>query len=171
MDSEAVANLKKAGLEGYFDNSYGWAWFKSAGKGAFIIGLGGGKGEVYAKKNPDSKDDAVLVGTSVLTEASAGWSLGMQVASQIIFFEDEAAFNKFAAGDFGFSVDARVACVDMAADSSARTPDAINATGGVWSHSVADGNYKNGMATFVALKVGVMFDLSVSGQKFAFKPV
>jgi lipid-binding SYLF domain-containing protein len=123
---------------------------------------------VYAKKDGY---DAVLVGTSVLVESSAGWSLGVQVASEIIFFEDEAAYNKFTSGSFEFSAGAKVAVVTMGADSSARTTGASKSTGVTGSKSTVEGGYHHGMATFVVLKMGAMVDVSVSGQKFSFKPV
>jgi lipid-binding SYLF domain-containing protein len=126
---------------------------------------------VYVKKA--GYDHAVLAGTSVLVESSAGWSLGAQVASEIIFFEDEAAYNKFTSGNFEFSAGAKVVAVKMGADdSSARTistsSKSIDVTG---SSSTVEGGYHHGMATFVALKKGVMVDVSVSGQNFSFKAV
>jgi lipid-binding SYLF domain-containing protein len=96
---------------------------------------------------------------------------GVQTGSEIIFFEDKAAFDKFSAGNFEFSANAKVAVITMGADSSARTTGTSESTGVTGSSSTVDGSYHHGMATFVALKMGLMVDVSVSGQKFSFKPV
>lgn len=170
MNEETLQKLKAAGLESYFDKSYGWAYFENVGKGAFIVGVGGGSGVVYTRKEGGGMTE---VGKSTMVQSSAGWSLGVQVTSEIIFFEDEASFTRFTKGSFELEASAKCAVVTLGADSSARTTGTSESTGihqGNTTASAGDGGYTNGMMTFVILKAGLMVDVSVGGQKFIFNP-
>jgi len=149
MDPTLVEDLKKHGLEDYLNNAYGWAYFENVGKFGFLVGMGGGGGKVYVREGETSKQ----VGTSTMMEASGGWSLGVQVKSQIIFFENEAAFKKFTSGTFAFDATAQCAVATLGAETSAAS--------GMGSEL-----YGNGMATFIVVKGGLMVDVSVGGQSF-----
>ena len=94
--------FKQSGdLGEYFDKSYGYAAFPKVGKFAFIVGIGGAGGDVYIRSK-DGKGEMVKVGTSKMGMASGGWSLGLTVYSEIIFFENKEAFDSFASGNFEF---------------------------------------------------------------------
>ena len=94
-----MEEFKNKHLEKYFEDSYGWAVFPKVGKFAFIIGVGGAGGEVYVHEEVGK---ATKVGKSIMISASAGWSLGLTVFSEIIFFENEEALKKFTSGTFEF---------------------------------------------------------------------
>ena len=94
-----MEEFKNADLEEYFEKAYGWAAFPQVGKFAFIIGVGGAGGEVFAH---DEAGKVTKVGESTLMLASAGWSLGLTVFSEIIFFENEEASKHFTSGAFKF---------------------------------------------------------------------
>ena len=108
MDAGTLVLLKEAGLGSYLNESYGWAFFEKVGKGAFIIGVGGGEGDVYRKECPnDPPETATKVGTSTIVLASAGWSLGVEVITEIIFFQTREAFERFTTGKFEFEAGAK----------------------------------------------------------------
>lgn len=142
--------FKGTAAEGLFEEAYGWCYFENVGKGAFIIGLGGAKGDVYLNKNGEAK----LVGKSTLMEASAGWSLGVKVASEIVFFEDEDAFEAFTSQNFQFGAGASAIVLNK---------------GGVSATGVSKKYNKDGYAIFLKSKIGAMIDVSVDGQKFMYK--
>lgn len=168
MDAEKLEKFKGAGLEKFFDECYGFALFENVGKFGFIVGLGGGGGKVYTK----SGDEFKQVGESTMMHASGGWSLGIQVASEIIFFENEESFNKFTNGNFEFEATAKCAVVTLGADSSARTTGTSESRGTSQANAeVVSGEYTDGMATFMVLKMGLMVDVSLGGQKFSYKPL
>lgn len=159
--TSTMEEFKNAGLEEYFENAYGYAAFPKVGKFAFIVGVGGAGGDVYVK-------DKGKVGTSKLMMASGGWSLGLTVYSEVIFFEDEDAFNKFTSGNFEFQAGAKAHILHVGADSAARTTGSGETTGAAGGAGTK-GGYTNGMATFVMPKGGAMLDVSCEGQKFSYK--
>jgi len=155
MDPNLLEELKKYdGLETYFDNAYGWAYFENVGKFGFMVGLGGGGGKVYVRDGDTTK----LVGTATMMEASGGWSLGVTVKSEIIFFENEEAFKQFTSGSFAFDATAQCAVATLGAETSAKS-------------GIGTQCYANGLATFIVVKGGLMVDASVGGQKFSYKAV
>lgn len=163
-----------AGLGSYFDDSYGWAQFMNVSKIAYGIGYGTAKGEVFAKT---TGTDAKFVGSSTLVMASAGWSIGATLASEIIFFQDEDAFNRFKKGNFGIESGAKVNILSLAAgaDSETMTTGVPFIDRLIESKTKGDDDektsrYQYGTATFVIVKVGMMLDMSVVGQKFSFHP-
>ncbi|GMQ90616.1 MAG: hypothetical protein BMS9Abin10_1015 [Gammaproteobacteria bacterium] len=141
---EAIAAFKKKDptIKSFFKTSYGYVVFPSIAKGGFIIGGAGGKGLVFKK-------DTVIGGASV-SQGSIGLQAGGQTFREIIFFKDSTALNKFTAGKFAF--DAQVNAVGADAGVAAKT------------------NYSKGVAVFTVAKGGLMFEASVGGQKFKFKP-
>lgn len=172
--SKGKANVfKQAGLGSYFDESYGWAQFLSVSRVTYIVGGGFSNGRVYVKKEgEDNDDDAKLVGTSTLVMATAGWTVGATLASEIIFFQDEDAYNRFSSGRFEFGGGARVSVISLKANCSAGTDGVSWGAGDMLrERQVVPVRYQKGMATFIIHKVGTMFDVSVSGQKFSFHPV
>ena len=81
-----------------------------------------------------------------------------------IFFEDQAAFDKFTKGNFEFQAGARVHCLTMGNDAAART------TGGSGG-SIPRDEYYEGCMTFVLPTMGAMIDVSAEGQKFSYSPM
>ena len=89
---------KAAQSSHFFPNSYGYAVFPTIGKGGIGIGAAHGKGRVYVK--------GAWVGDTSMTQVTVGAQLGGEAYSQIIFFEDQRAFNEFTSGNFEFGADA-----------------------------------------------------------------
>lgn len=100
-----METFKNAGLDNYFDSAYGFAVFETVKKAAVLIGAGGAKGEVYAK---NENGEMKKVGDASMTMISGGWSLGLSIYSEIIFFETKAALDKFtSSGSYEFEGTAR----------------------------------------------------------------
>ena len=74
-------------LSDFFNSAYGYAIFPSIGKGAIGIGGAAGKGVVYQSNR--------VVGGVNMTQVSLGFQFGGQAYSEVIFFEDVAAFRRF----------------------------------------------------------------------------
>eukprot|EP01083_Nonionella_stella_P268487 907667_1 len=161
-----MEEFKNANLEEYFEKAYGWAAFPQVGKFAFIIGVGGAGGEVFAH---DEAGKVTKVGESTLMLASAGWSLGLTVFSEIIFFENEEAFKHFTSGTFEFEAGAKIHIIKTGVDAAARTTGSGETIG--TSVTTANQDYTNGMATFVMPKLGAMIDISAEGQRFNYSAV
>ena len=85
-----------------------------------------------------------------MTQISVGFQFGGQVYSEIIFFEDESALDRFKADDIAFAGQA----------------SAIAATKGI----SADIAYKEGVAVYTMPKSGLMYEASIGGQRFKFNP-
>jgi len=133
---------KDADLIRFFKEAHGYAVFPTVGKGG--IGLGGafGKGLVYKKGK--------AIGQVSLKQISYGFQLGGQAYSEIIFFKDQAALDTFTDGNYEFG--AGISAVALTAGAS------------------ADTDYSQGVAVFTITKGGLMYEATVSGQKFKYKP-
>ena len=135
--------FRKAGESaGFFDSAYGYAVFPTIGKGA--IGFGGayGKGHVYEK--------GAYVGNCSMSQATIGFQLGGQAYSEFIFFHDKTALDDFTKGQF--ELDAQASAVALTAGASGDMP------------------YRKGIAIVTMAKGGLMYEASVGGQKFSYKP-
>lgn len=144
-DVERAIDLFEAsdpGLTDLFSSSYGYAVYPHIGKGGFGVGGARGSGLVYK--------GGQLVGSTTLTQFTVGLQLGGQVYQEVIFFEDERVFNNFTGGNFEFS--AQVSAIAAAAGAS------------------ADAAYKHGVIVFTLGKAGLMYEASVGGQKFSYRP-
>jgi lipid-binding SYLF domain-containing protein len=160
--TETLDLFKKAGQSAsFFDNSYGYAVFPTIGKGGFIVGAAHGNGRVY--------EQGKYVGDSSMTQVSIGFQAGGQAFSQIIFFQDQRAFEEFTRGNFEFGADASAVAITAAASGSAATTGtAAGASGGKRDATTA-GTYYKGVAVFTIVKGGAMFQASVGGQKFSYQ--
>ena len=155
-DSPAVAK--------FFQNSYGYAVFPKIGKGGFVVGGSYGKGQVYRGGKVTGK-------TSVI-EGSIGFQLGGEAFSEIIFFQDERAYNEFTSGNFEFGATAQAVAVTAGAQAKAGTAGkSAGASAGPKTGVQAETEYVKGMATFVHSLGGLMYEASVGGQKFTFEPL
>jgi lipid-binding SYLF domain-containing protein len=159
-------------LKPYFENAYGCAAFPSVAKGGlFFVGGAYGKGSLY--KLPSEE----IVGSVELKQASAGWVLGGEVYQEIIFFETEADFKNFTAGNFEFAADAKVVALTAAASAKGSTmgnqgiqvgksPDETKVSG---ADKGAAPVYTKGMKVFTVSVGGLMYQATISGQKFDVK--
>ena len=162
-DYQATIDMFKNADEsgGYFNSSYGYAVFPTIGKAGIGVGGAYGKGRVYVGGKP--------VGDTSMTQLSVGFQMGGQAFSQIIFFQDERVFKEFSSGNFEFGANAQATSIAASASASAAT------TGGTAGASLGRknataGGYHNGMAVFTVAKGGLMYEVSVSGQKFTYTP-
>ena len=148
----------------YFATAYGYAVFPTVGKGGIGIGGSYGKGKVYR--------GGALTGTASLTQLSIGFQLGAQAYSQMIFFQDERAYKKFTSGSFGFGADASVVAITAGAQAQAGTKGAsASASAGPKTGKQLAADYVEGMAVLVHVRGGLMYEASISGQKFGFEPL
>ena len=161
--SETIQLFKDAGASRpFFDDSYGYAVFPGIGKGGFIVGGAHGNGRVYRK--------GVYVGDVSMTQVNIGFQIGGEGFRQIIFFQDQRAFDEFTNGSFEFGADATAVAITAGAGASAGTTGAsAGASGGQRDATTAGKDYR-GMAAFVIIKGGAMAGVSVGGQKFKYKP-
>lgn len=160
---DAIKIFKNAGESGtFFENSYGYALFPSIGKGG--IGLGGayGEGRVYTA--------GVHVGDTSMTQVTVGWQLGGQVYSQIIFFQDQRAFDEFSGGNFEFGAQATAVAITAGASATASTTGSSAGLSGGKNNANTVGNYQKGLAVFSVAKGGLMYEASIGGQKFSYTP-
>ena len=162
-DKETIALFKNAGQSAaFFDNCYGYAVFPTIGKGGLVVGGAHGHGHVY--------EHGKYVGDSTMNQLSVGFQAGGQAYSQIIFFESRQAFDDFTKGDYEFGADVSAVAITAAAGGSAGTSGAnAEASGGMKDARTA-GHYYKGLAVFTIVKGGAMYQATVAGQKFSYKP-
>jgi lipid-binding SYLF domain-containing protein len=141
--AKAIIDIKKAdpGIEEFFNNAAGYAVIPKVGKGGVGIGGAYGKGLVIVG------DDAV--GRTTLSQVTVGFQLGGQVYSQFIFFKDQAALESFQRGNFELGAQASAVAVTLGAS--------------------ADANYDKGVAVFTHVGGGLMYEATISGQKFKYE--
>ena len=160
--SDAIAVFKKAGQSGtFFEKSRGYAVFPSIGKGGVGVGGAYGKGKVY--------DQGKVIGDSSMTQLSIGLQLGGQAYSQIVFFEDERSLKEFTSGNFEFGAEASAVAITAAASAKGSTGGSSASASGGKNDANTKGKYHKGMATFTVAKGGLMYEASISGQKFNYK--
>lgn len=162
--SDTIALFKNAGDSAqYFSRSYAYAVFPTVGEGGFILGAALGKGRVYV--------GGAYVGTTTMTQVSAGFQAGGKAYSQIIFFEDKRALDEFESGSFEFSAGASAVAVTASANASAGTTGATSgASGGEKDATTNSGGYQKGMVVFTIAKGGLMYAAAIAGQKFSYAP-
>jgi len=129
-------------LSRFFDGAVGYAVFPTVGKGAAGVGGAYGKGVLFER--------GTAVGQSTLTQVTVGPQLGGQAYSEIVFFETPEALASFKKGEFTMA--AQVSAVISAAGASAQA------------------RYARGVAVFTLAKAGLMAEVSIGGQKFAYHP-
>lgn len=146
----------------YFHNCYGYAVFPTIGKGAFIVGGAHGTGRVYARGK--------YIGDTSLTQVSVGFQAGGEGYSQIVFFEDKRALDEFTNGNFEFDAGVQVVAITAAAGAEAGTQGANSEASGGKKDATTAGRYYKGMVVFTIVKGGALYQASVAGQKYSFKP-
>lgn len=164
-DAEAVENFRNAGTGNMIDTAYGYAVFPTIGKGGIGIGGAHGKGGVYR--------GGKRVGLTSMSQISYGLQLGGQSYSQIIFFRDERAFTDFTSGNFEFGAQASAVALTAGASAQTSTGGSGSASSGTDKrlNTVTEENYddRSGMAIFTIAKGGLMYEATLSGQKFKYE--
>ncbi len=160
--SETVDLFRGAVDSEFFDECYGYAVFPTIGKGGMVVGGAHGTGQVYVK--------GAHVGDTSMTQLTIGFQLGGQAFSQIIFFEDERAFTEFTSGNFEFSAQATAIAITASATAAATTTGTTAGAGSNKETTTSIGEYYKGMAIFTVAKGGLMYEATVGGQKFTYKP-
>ena len=161
--TDTVKVFKNAGAsQAFFANSYGYAVFPTIGKGGLGIGGAYGKGRVYKQGK--------YVGDTSVTQVSFGLQAGGQAYSEIVFFQDQRAFDEFTSGNFEFGADASAVAITAAAGASASTAGSSAGASGGKNDATTVGKYRKGMAVFTVVKGGAMYQAALSGQKFKYTP-
>jgi lipid-binding SYLF domain-containing protein len=144
-----------------FGNAYGYALFPTIGKGGIGIGGAHGSGRVYQKGG--------YVGDTSMTQLTVGLQFGGQAYSQIIFFQNKAAFDNFTSGNFEFGAQATAVAIKSSAGAQAGTTGTSSGASGSGKDASTAGGYSGGMAVFTVAKGGLMYEASIGGQKFSYE--
>lgn len=149
----------------FFNSAYGYVVFPTIGKGGIGIGGAHGSGRVYSQ--------GTYVGDVTMTQLTLGLQLGGQAFSQMIFLEDERAFQSFTSGNFEFSAQATAVALTAGVSAEASTGGGAtaSASGGRNDAKVSHAGYRKGMAIFTIARGGLMYEATVGGQKFRYKPL
>ena len=105
-----------------------------------------------------------------MTQLTVGLQLGGQAYSQVIFFEDQRAFDEFTSGNFEFGAQATAVAITAGASAQAGTGGTSSGASGTQKKATTAGGYQHGMAVFTIAKGGLMYEASIGGQKFSYKP-
>jgi lipid-binding SYLF domain-containing protein len=147
VDPKAVAatiasfKSKQPSSKKLFAKAYGYAIYPTVTRGAFAIGGAYAEGGVYKKGK--------LVAKTSLTAVSIGLGAGGESYSEVIFFQNKAAFDRFAEGKI--ELGARANAVFLEQGVSGEPP------------------YVDGVLILAQTKAGLMADASVGGQKLTFE--
>lgn len=143
--ARAIIDIKKAdpGIEKFFEGAAGYAVIPKVGKAGIGVGGAYGKGLVIVGEK--------AVGRTTLSQVTVGFQLGGQVYSQFIFFKDAAALQTFQRGNFEMGAQASAVAVTLGAS--------------------ADASYDKGVAVFTNVGGGLMYEATISGQKFSYDPL
>lgn len=142
---EVLAKLIKnvPDLQSYYDQSYGYAFFPKVTKVGVSLGIAAGKGIVF--KNH------LAICMSKLKQLTVGLQFGAQTYGEVIFFQNEKAFEQFMNKKLKF--DGQVSAVALKKGAS------------------ADLSYSYGVAVFTQAIGGLMFEASIGGQHFSNHPI
>ena len=143
--AEAIEEVTTSdpGVQRFFDDSYGYAVFPSVGKGGFVVGGAHGNGLVY--------EQGGLVGTAELKQVNVGLQMGGQSYIQVVFFKGKEDLDRFKSGNLEFSGQASAVAITEGAS--------------------ADIDYAKGVAVISKAKGGLMYEASLGGQEFGYKPI
>lgn len=156
----AFAKFKGLGnVPQLLSQSYGYAVLPTIGKGGVGVGGAGGSGCVFA--------GGKHTGNVSMGQVTIGWQLGGQSYSQLILFQNADTYKEFTQGKFEFGADATAVALTYGAQAGATTKGASASAGDTKGHAA----WKRGMAVFTIAKGGLMYEASIGGQKFNFKPL
>jgi lipid-binding SYLF domain-containing protein len=129
-------------LKIFFEKARGYAVFPTVGKASMGMGGAYGKGTVF--------EQGKEIGTTTLKQVSMGFAFGGEAYREIIFFQDQKTLDDFKKGNFELGAQASAVALKKGASKNV--------------------DFEKGVAVFTQTKGGMMFDVSVSGQKFTFEP-
>lgn len=156
--------IKSDAVKPFFNEAYGYAVFPTIGKGGIVLGGAYGNGRVYRQGK--------ITGTATMMKLSLGFQLGGQAFSEIIFFRDKRAYDEFTSSNFEFDGSLSAVVITTAAQAQAGTQgNTAGASLGPATGTQAETNYTKGMAVFIHTLGGLMYEISVGGQKFSFDPI
>ncbi|MCG6952676.1 MAG: hypothetical protein LJE90_09915 [Betaproteobacteria bacterium] len=138
----AAFEFKDPTMKERFKSAYAYAVFPDLEKGGVVLAAGGGYGQVFERNK--------LIGTAKVTQITVGATVGAQSYSEVIFFQDKTALDRFRANKLEFDANASAVLSKSGASASA--------------------DYRNGVVVFTMAKEGVMVEAAVGGQKFEFIP-
>ncbi|SFU20722.1 Lipid-binding SYLF domain-containing protein [Algoriphagus locisalis] len=141
QDAKAAFLEDDPSMQELFDSSYGYIILPNVGKGGLGIGGAAGNGVAY--------QGGSKIGYAKMTQVTIGFQAGGQAYSEVVFFEDQEAFDRFKTSKVEMS--AQVSAVAAASGAS------LNA------------KYVDGVAVFTRTKGGLMYEASVGGQQFKFR--
>jgi len=141
---EAIDAFKETdpNLEVFFEKAHGYAVFPTVGKAGMGFGGAYGTGTVF--------ENGEEIGTTTLKQASMGFEFGAEAYREIVFFGDKETLDDFKKGNFELGAQASAVALTKGASKNA--------------------DFADGVAVFTQTKGGMMFDVSVGGQKFTFEP-
>ena len=139
--------------------TYGYAVLPTIGKGGIGIGGAGGTGCVFKGQEH--------TGNISMGQVTIGFQLGGQTYSQLILFKNQDVYNDFTKGQFEFGADATAVALTYGAQAGASTKGASASAG----DTKGAGSWKRGMAVYTIAGGGLMYEASIGGQKFKFKPL
>lgn len=129
-------------LKNRMDSAHAYVIFPTVGKGGVIVGGAYGRGEVFEK--------GVMVGWADISQATIGAQLGGQSFTEVILFENQAAFENFKNGKLKFAANVSAVAMKSGAADSAK--------------------YTDGVLVFVEPKAGLMLEAAIGGQSFSYQP-
>lgn len=150
-------------VQPYFESAYAYAVWRRIARGGLGIGAATGKGQVYR--------NGQVTGFSRLIDITIGLQAGGQAYQQIIFFRTPEVYEKFASGKFQFDASASAVAVTASAQASASTQGAQATAGAGTPKTAAAGGYQNDMQVFTMAVGGLMYQATIGGQKYDFKPL
>ena len=157
---KAMSKFKDLGnVSEMLGQSYGYAVLPPIGKGGMGVGGAGGSGCVFA--------GGKHVGNVSMGQITIGWQLGGQAYSELILFKNADTYKEFTQGNFEFGADATAVALTYGAAAGASTAGASASAG----DTKGKGAWKRGMAVFTLAKGGLMYEASIGGQKYNFKPL
>lgn len=130
-------------ISGLFANSFGYVIFPKNGKGGMIIGGSGGNGVVYERGKS--------IGTAKMAQVTVGAQVGGASYSEIIFFEDKEALDRFKGNKFEFSSQISAVALKSGVSKNAK--------------------YSDGVTVFTQDLTGLMAEATVGEQKFTYNPL
>jgi lipid-binding SYLF domain-containing protein len=143
-NKEAKANFIKADslMQHLFENSAGYVIFPNVGKGAIGVGGAAGNGILY--------EGGKAVGRASMKQVNVGFQFGGKAYREVIFFENQAAVDRFKQNKFEFDAQASAVAATVGASANIK--------------------YREGVMVFTQEKGGLMYEASVGGQKFDYSP-
>lgn len=161
--SDTINIFRNAGESAnFFGKSYGYAVFPAIGKGGMVVGVAHGVGRVYRQGR--------YVGDTSMTQVTVGAQLGGQVYSEMIFFEDKRALDDFTDGNFEFGAQASAVAITAGASAQVGTTGPSATASRTERHAKNAAQYTKGVAVFTVEKGGLMYEASIGGQKFSYRP-